>query len=76
MFAICSPATPALGGGNFSVGQGFVLRFPAAAWYTWRGAVVEGRGVSPGTDVPLSAERLRKGGDNPLEAALDTVRRM
>ena len=30
-----------LGGGNFSVGHGFVLRFPAAAWYTWR-AVVEG----------------------------------
>jgi C-terminal processing protease CtpA/Prc len=65
-----------LGGGNFSVGQGFVLRFPAAAWYTWRGAVVEGRGVSPDVDVPVSAERLRKGSDNQLDAALDVVQSM
>ena len=65
-----------LGGGNFSVGQGFVLRFPAAAWYTWRGAVVEGRGVSPDVDVPLSSEELRQGDDNQLNAALDAVRAM
>ena len=62
-----------LGGGNFSVGQGFVLRFPAAAWYTWSGAVVEGRGVSPEVDVPLSSEELRQGNDNQLNAALDAV---
>ena len=43
-----------LGGGNFSVGHGFVLRFPAAGWYTWRGAIVEGKGVEPDVDVPLS----------------------
>ena len=65
-----------LGGGNFSVGQGFVLRFPAAAWYTWRGAVVEGRGVSPDVDVPLSSEELRQGNDNQLKAALDVVQSM
>ena len=65
-----------LGGGNFSVGQGFVLRFPAAAWYTWRGAVVEGRGVSPDVDVPLSSEELRQGNDNQLNAALDAVQAM
>jgi carboxyl-terminal processing protease len=65
-----------LGGANFSVGQGFVLRFPAAAWYTWRGAVVEGRGVSPGVDVPLSSEGLRQGNDNQLKAALDVVQSM
>jgi Peptidase family S41 len=59
-----------LGGGNFSVGHGFVLRFPAAGWYTWRGAIVEGRGVEPDVDVALSAEGLRHGKDNQLEAAL------
>jgi C-terminal processing protease CtpA/Prc len=65
-----------LGGGNFSVGQGFVLRFPAAAWYTWRGAVVEGRGVSPDVEVPLASEGLRQGNDNQLNAALEAVRTM
>jgi C-terminal processing protease CtpA/Prc len=65
-----------LGGANFSVGNGFVLRFPAAAWYTWRGAVVEGRGVSPDVDVPLSSAELRRGNDNQLKAALDAVHSM
>ena len=65
-----------LGGGNFSVGQGFVLRFPAAAWYTWKGAVVEGRGVSPEVEVSLAPEELRQGNDTQLKAALDVVRSM
>lgn len=63
-----------LGGGNFSVGQGFVLRLPAAAWYTWQGTVVEGRGVPPDTEVPLSHDGLRAGHDNQLAAALEAVR--
>jgi len=63
-----------LGGGNFTVGHGFVLRLPAAAWYTWRGAVVEGVGVPPDLDVPLSPEALREGRDAQLEAAIATVR--
>ena len=62
-----------LGGANFAVGHGFVLRFPAAAWYTWRGTVVEGRGVSPDVDVPLSGEALRQGNDSQLTAALEAV---
>jgi C-terminal processing protease CtpA/Prc len=52
------------------------LSFPAAAWYTWRGVVVEGRGVSPDVDVPLSSDELRHGNDNPLNAALDAVHSM
>jgi carboxyl-terminal processing protease len=65
-----------LGGGNFNVGQGFVLRFPAAAWYTWKGTVVEGRGVSPEVDVPLAPEELRRGNDTQLKAALGVVQSM
>ena len=65
-----------LGGANFSVGSGFVVRFPAAAWYTWRGTVVEGRGVSPDVEVRLSKEGLRQGNDNQLNAALDVVQSM
>lgn len=65
-----------LGGANFKVGHGFVLRFPAAGWYTWRGDIVEGRGVGPDVNVPLSLEGLRRGGDSQLEAAIETVETM
>lgn len=65
-----------LGGGNFSVGHGFVLRFPAAGWYTWRGSIVEGQGVAPDVDVPLSVEGLRQGRDNQLDVAVATLEAM
>jgi carboxyl-terminal processing protease len=65
-----------LGGANFSVGHGFILRLPAAGWYTWRGSIVEGRGVSPNVEVPLSLPALQHGRDNQLEAAVATVNTM
>lgn len=63
-----------LGGGNFTVGSGFVLRFPAAAWFMWSGAAVEGVGVAPRLDVPLEMVAGRTGVDSQLGAALDAVR--
>jgi carboxyl-terminal processing protease len=63
-----------LGGANFSVGGGFILRLPAAGWYTWRGAIVEGCGVPPDVDVPLSLTGLREGKDNQLAAAVAALR--
>jgi len=36
-----------LGGANFPVGNGYVLRLPAAGWFMWAGNVVEGVGVDP-----------------------------
>jgi carboxyl-terminal processing protease len=65
-----------LGGANFSLGDGFILRLPAAGWYTWRGSVVEGHGVSPNFSVPLCPAELRQGQDNQLEAAVATVNSM
>jgi carboxyl-terminal processing protease len=65
-----------LGGGNFSVGHGFTLRFPAAGWYTANGEVVEGKGVSPDLDVALSPESLRVGRDNQLDATVQLVSTM
>jgi C-terminal processing protease CtpA/Prc len=64
------------GCGNFSVGFGLVLRFPAAGWYTWRGTVVEGRGVVPEIDVPLAIKGLRRGRDSQLDAAVATLEAM
>jgi C-terminal processing protease CtpA/Prc len=63
-----------LGGGNFAVGSGFVLRFPAAAWFMWSGAVVEGMGVPPHQEIPLGASERRTGVDRQVLAALNTVR--
>lgn len=63
-----------LGGGNFGVGSGFVLRFPAAAWFMWSGATVEGKGVTPDQEVPVSASERRTGVDCQLLAALNIVR--
>ena len=65
-----------LGGANFTVGHGFVIRFPAAGWYSWSGAVVEGCGVQPEVDVPLSIDALRHGNDSQLETALAEVQAM
>ncbi len=62
-----------LGGGNFSVGSGFVLRFPAAAWFMWGGAVVEGVGVVPHVEVPAHADSRKSRADGQLAAALETV---
>jgi len=65
-----------LGGANFAVGHGFLIRFPAAGWYSWRGAVVEGCGVQPDVEVPLSIDALRNGSDNQLEIAIAEVQAM
>ncbi len=59
-----------LGGGNFAVGHGFVLRMPAAAWYMTRGTVVEGVGVAPDVEVQLVVPWRAVGGDAQLDAAV------
>ncbi len=64
-----------LGGANFAVGGGYILRLPAAGWYTWRGTIVEGSGVAPDVDVPLSVTGLRDGKDNQLAAAMTLLKR-
>jgi C-terminal processing protease CtpA/Prc len=62
-----------LGGGNFAVGPGFVLRFPAAAWFMWSGAAVEGTGVSPHIEVPTDGSARRRGEDRQLRTGLETI---
>lgn len=63
-----------LGGGSYAVGFDFVLRLPAAAWFMWSGAVVEGQGVAPNQSAPLVPSACRIGDDNQLGAAVDVVR--
>ena len=61
---------------TFQVGHGFVLRFPAAGWYTWRGAIVEGRGVAPDSMCLCRWKDFDSGKDNQLEAAIESVQTM
>jgi C-terminal processing protease CtpA/Prc len=65
-----------LSGDSFKLPHGYVLTLPVGAYYTWGGRLLEGTGVAPDVPVELSYDALRAGGDNQLEAALDTVERL
>jgi carboxyl-terminal processing protease len=54
----------------FTVGFGYRIAIPVAAYYTWRGTNLEGQGVTPHAEEPLSPEALWNGQDNQLERAL------
>jgi C-terminal processing protease CtpA/Prc len=63
-----------LGGANFKLPKGYVLRMPVAGWYTWQGECIEGKGVDPDVTVENSPETLSAGVDTQLEKALEVVR--
>ena len=53
----------------FKVGLGYRLVLPVAAYYTWNGANLEGSGVVPTIEEPLSTDGLLNGEDNQLARA-------
>jgi carboxyl-terminal processing protease len=53
----------------FKVGFGYRVALPVAAYYTWHGTNLEGRGVQPDVHEPISPEALRRGEDNQLARA-------
>ena len=63
-----------LGGANFKLPAGYVLRMPIAGWYTWRAECIEGTGVEPDIAVENSPESLATGSDNQLEKAAELVK--
>ncbi|HKV23166.1 MAG TPA: S41 family peptidase [Candidatus Acidoferrum sp.] len=63
-----------LGGANFKLAGGYVLRMPVAGWYTWQGDCIEGTGVEPDVAVENSPESLAAGKDTQFEKALDLVK--
>ncbi len=62
-----------LGGANFKLPGGYVLRMPVAGWYTWKGDCIEGKGVQPDLTVENTPESLGTGVDAQLEKALELV---
>jgi C-terminal processing protease CtpA/Prc len=63
-----------LSGGVFKVGHGYVLGLPVAAYLTWQGDLLEGKGVSPQVRVGLPSEDLQSGRDTQFERAVEFVR--
>jgi C-terminal processing protease CtpA/Prc len=53
----------------FKVGHGYRVALPVAAYYTWKGTNLEGRGVTPDFDEPLDVEALWNGVDTQLQRA-------
>lgn len=51
---------------GFKVGFGYRVALPVAAYYTWNGTNLEGKGVMPDVEEPLSAEAIGRGEDNQL----------
>jgi C-terminal processing protease CtpA/Prc len=62
-----------LGGANFKLPGGYVLRMPVAGWYTWNGECIEGKGVEPDVVVENTPEVLASGIDAQLQKALEVV---
>lgn len=54
---------------GFKVGHGYRVALPVAASYTWKGTNLEGTGVKPDIEEPLSGEAVRRGEDNRLAKA-------
>lgn len=62
-----------LGGANFTLPCGYLLRIPIAGWYTWKGKCIEGQGVEPDVMVENSPESLAQSVDAQLDRALAAV---
>jgi C-terminal processing protease CtpA/Prc len=56
------------------VGAGYQLVFPVAAYQSWIGTRIQGRGIEPDVKVLWSFEDARRGIDTQLERALEVLR--
>jgi carboxyl-terminal processing protease len=65
-----------LSGRTFRVGSGYILGIPVAAYLTWEGRLIEGKGVAPTVTVEMKPEQLLGGEDSQMQKALEVVREM
>jgi len=63
-----------LSGSSFRAGAGYILGLPVAAYLTWQGRLIEGKGVTPSVPVELPADRLVAGEDPPKEKTLELAK--
>jgi carboxyl-terminal processing protease len=60
----------------FKVGMGYRLVLPVAAYYIWNGANLEGKGVVPTVEEPLSTDGLLNGEDHQVDAPGSACRKV
>ena len=65
-----------LSGTTFRAGEGYIVGLPVAAYLTWQGRLIEGKGVSPNLKVEMKPEQLVAGQDPQMQRALEAVREM
>ncbi|HVS87973.1 MAG TPA: S41 family peptidase [Candidatus Acidoferrum sp.] len=65
-----------LSGTTFRVGSGYILGLPVAAYLTWQGRLIEGKGVAPSIPVELSPDHITAGEDTQMQKALELVKGM
>ena len=63
-----------LSGSAYKVGHGYILGLPVAAYLTWRGKMLEDKGIVPTFQVELSRDALKDGRDTQLETAIEVAR--
>jgi C-terminal processing protease CtpA/Prc len=63
-----------LSGSTFKAGSGYIVGLPVAAYLTWQGRLIEGKGVTPSIAVEMSPEHLIVGQDPQMQTALEIAR--
>ena len=54
----------------YKISHGYYVRIPARAWYTWRGELLEGKGIQPDARVPDQHSNSR---DVQMQKAVEIV---
>jgi len=62
-----------LSGSTFKAGSGYIVGLPVAAYLTWQGRLIEGKGVSPSVPVELLPDHLIAGQDPQMQKAIEIV---
>jgi carboxyl-terminal processing protease len=63
-----------LSGRTFRAGSGYILGLPVAAYLTWQGRMIEGKGITPSIPVALSPEKLIAGEDTQMQKVLELMK--
>jgi carboxyl-terminal processing protease len=65
-----------LSGTTFRMKPGYILGLPVAAYLTWQGSLIEGKGITPSVSVELTADQLMAGHDTQMQKAVELARNM
>lgn len=65
-----------LSGSTFKAGSGYIVGLPAAAYLTWQGRLIEGKGVTPSVSVAQLPDDLLAGQDPQMQKAIEIVTSM